>query len=413
MSNEPLIELSADDAAPVDASQVPAPPASPEAPAPQLPKEPVTAVAKLPPPPPFSFEFLAQNMRKHVDPKAPVPLRMMGAKGLVPLSPPDLCAALFLLTFDPDEAVRDTATKTASSLPDRILSMALRDEGVQPPVLGFFLRVLGDREVYAEMLILNGATPDVEVAEIAQRCSVKLAEIIGQNQLRLLRHDDVVRQLCRNPHVTAALTDSVCDFAVRSGLNLPDVPQMQEARIRLFGADQPPVDEGPTAQAILDEYEELTDETSSQPLEEGKRLTINQKILKMSVAEKIKLATKGNKEARSLLIRDSNKLVAVAVIRSPRITDGEVMAVANNRAAMDDVLRVVYSNREWLKSYPLRLALVKNAKVPMAVSMRFLNTLREAEVKELARNKNISSGVQMMAKKMMDKKNTPKKDDGH
>lgn len=366
------------------------------------------------PPPPFSADFLAQNMRKHLDVKAPVPLRMMAAKGLVPLSPPDLSAALFLLTFDPDVGVRDTALKTAATLPDRILAVVLRDEGLQPPVLGFFLQLFGDREAYAEMLILNGATPDAEVAQVALRCNLKLAETIGQNQLRLLRHDDVIRQLCLNPHANATLLDSVCDFAVRSGVNLPDVPQMKEARIRLFGPElaEKPVEEGPTADEVMAEHAELaSDETGQAPLEEGKRLSINQKILKMSVAEKIKLATKGNKEARGLLIRDSNKLVCVAVIRSPRITDGEVMAVANNRAAQEDVLRVVYNNREWLKSYPLKVALVKNPKTPMAIAMKFLNTFRESEVKDLARNKNVPSGIQMMAKKMMEKKNTPKKEE--
>jgi hypothetical protein len=353
-------------------------------------------------------------MRKHVDPKAPIPLRMMGAKALVPLNPPDMSAALFMLTFDPDPGVRETAQKSAANLPDKILGVALRDEGLQPPVLGFFLRLFGDREAYAEMLILNGNTPDEEVAEVARRCNLKLAELIGQNQLRVLRHENIIRQLCQNPNATAALTDSVCDFAVRSGLVLTDVPQMREARVRLFGpeAADEPVSEGPTADEVMAEFSELKEDgVGAPPLEEGKRLTINQKIIKMSVAEKIKLATKGNKEARGLLIRDSNKLVAVAVIRSPRITDGEVVAVANNRAAQDDVLRVVYNNREWLKSYPLKVALVKNPKVPMAIAMRFLSTLRESEVKDLSRNKNVPSGIQMMAKKMMDKKNAPKREE--
>lgn len=364
--------------------------------------------------PPITADFLPPNMRKHVDFNAPVALRVMAAKALVPLAPPDMVGVLFMLTFDPDPGVRESATKTALQLPDRILGVALRDEGIQPPVLGFFLRLLSDREVYAEALILNASTPDEDVAWVAKTCSVKLAEIIGQNQLRLLRHDEIVRQLCTNPNTTGALIDGVCDFAVRSGLQLTDVPQMREARIRVFGleaADAQP-DPGPTADQLMAEFAELAAEGEAAPtMEEGKRLTLNQKVLKMSVAEKIKLATKGNKEARGLLIRDSNKLVSLAVIHSPRITDGEVLAIANNKAATDDVLRVVYNNREWLKSYVLKLALVKNPKVPLAIGMKFLSTLRESEIKDLARNKNVPSGIQMMAKKMMDKKNAPKQEE--
>jgi hypothetical protein len=337
---------------------------------------------------------------------------MMAAKALVPLPPPDMITALYLLTSDPDEKVRATALESAGKLPDRILSSALRDEEVDPPVLGWFLDHLARQDVYAEMLVLNAATPDEAVARAAAVCGTRTAEIISQNQLRLLRHDDIVRQLCLNPSCGPALVDGVCDFCVRSGLILADVPQIRTARIRIFGpeAAEAPPDPGPTADEVIQEFVELGDDNAP-PMEEGRRLTLAQRIMKMSIAEKIKLATKGNKEARSYLLRDSNKLVSVAVIRSPKITDGEILAVANNRAAQDDVLRVVYNNREWLKDYRVKLALTKNPKVPLPVAMKFLSQLREAEVKDLARNKNVPSGVQLLARKMLDKKNAPKKED--
>ena len=355
---------------------------------------------------------LSATVKKHVDPSAPLPMRMMAAKALVPLPPPDMITALFMLTSDPDEKVRATALDSAGKLPDRILSSGLRDEEVDPPVLGWFLDRLARQDVYAEMLILNASTPDDAVARAAAHCGVRTAEIISQNQLRLLRHEDIVRQLCSNPSCGPALIDSVCDFCVRSGLVLADVPQIRAARVRIFGpeAEAAPPDLGPTADEIIAEYQELADE-GAPPMEEGKRITLAQRIMKMSIAEKIKLATKGNKEARSYLLRDSNKLVSVAVIRSPKITDGEILAVANNRAAQDDVLRVVYNNREWLKMYPVKLALTKNPKVPLPVAMKFLAQLRESEVRDLAKNKNVPSGVQLLARKMIDKKNAPKKEE--
>ncbi|WP_163992631.1 hypothetical protein [Pyxidicoccus caerfyrddinensis] len=368
------------------------------------------AVPAPPPGCPFNAEFLPPNLRKHVDPAAPVPLRMMAAKSLVPLSPSDMLGALFMLTFDPDAAVRDTATKTAANLPDRILGSAVRDEEVQPPVLGYFLGLLKAKEAYAEMLVLNASTPDDAVADVAKDCSAKLAEIVSQNQLRLLRHEDILRNLCVNPNVPVSLTDSVCDFAVRSGLVLADVPQMKTARIRLFGpeAAEAPPDPGPTAEQVLQEFQEVAGEDAA-PMEEGKRLTLAQRIMKMSIAEKIKLATLGNKEARGTLIRDTNKLVAVAVIRSPRLTDGEVLSCAANKAMMDDVLRVIYNNREWTKHQKVKLALVKNPKVPLTVTMKFLNSFRDGELKDLARDKNVPAAVQSFAKKLHEKKTAPKK----
>ena len=362
---------------------------------------------------PITSEFLAEQMRKHVDPKAPVPLRMMAAKGLVPLSPSDMVSVLFMLMYDVEANVRDTAGKTAVGLPDRIAASAFRDEQVQGPVLAWYLTLYGQHDAYAEMLILNGNTPDEAVAQLAAACSKRTAEIIGANQLRLLRTDDIIRELAKNPNATGALIDGVCDFAVRSGLNLPDVPQMKEARVRLFGPDvvTAPVDLGPTAEQIIAEYGMDASEIgrAAGPMEEGKRLTLAQQVMKMNIAEKIKLATKGNKEARSVLIRDSNKLVSVATIRSPRITEGEVLAQSLNKIAHDDVLRCIYTNREWLRKYAIKLALVKNPKVPQGVSMRLLGQLHESDVKQLSKDKNVAGSVQMMAKKQMMKKEAPKR----
>ncbi len=365
---------------------------------------------------PITDEFLPPNMKKHVDVKAPVPIRMMAAKGLVPLSPADLTSVLFMLMYDPDANVRDTAGKTAVTLPDRVTASAFRDEGVPPPVLGWFLTLYGANDQYAEMLILNGNTPDEAVATIASSCSQRTAEIIGGNQLRLLRHDDIIRQLALNPVAEGALIDGVCDFAVRSGVKLPDVPQMLAAQVRLFGpqsvvAPPPAAEATPTADELIEEYGmDQPGADKAPPLEEGKKLTLSQRIGKMNIAEKIKLATKGNKECRSILIRDSNKLVAVATIRSPRITDGEVLTQAQNKVAMEDVLRVIFSNREWIRVYAVKLALVKNPKVPTGITMKFLTQLQESDVKALARDKNVPGNIQMLAKKHIQKKEPPKKD---
>lgn len=371
---------------------------------------------------PITADFLPPNMRKHVDPAAPVPLRMMAAKALVPLAPSDMLGALFMLTFDADAAVRETASKTAAALPDRF-SAGLRDEAVAAPVLGWFLSLLSGKDALAEMLVLNPTTPDDAVAEVSRTCSAKIAEIIGQNQLRVLRSENIIRGLCSNPNASPALIDNVCDFAVRSGMAVADVPQMQAARVRVFGPSAAPPEPGPTAEEILKELEDATPKTAAGPAEakegedptaaipEAKKLSLTQRIMKMSIAQKIKLATLGNKEARSFLIRDTNKLVCTAVIRSPRITDGEVLSCATNKAVNEEVLRIIYSSREFTKNYKIKMALLKNPKLPLSVGMKFLSTLRENDVKDLSRDKNVPSALQGIAKKMMDKKNEPKKEE--
>src|SRR5256885_2796957 len=109
---------------------------------------------------PLPLDVLPGNFQKHVDPKMSVALRMMGAKALVPMNPKDMATALFMLTFDVDETVRQTAVKNAAGLPDRILSVALRDEGADPTVLDYYAAALAEKPEYLEMLVLNPSTAD-------------------------------------------------------------------------------------------------------------------------------------------------------------------------------------------------------------------------------------------------------------
>jgi hypothetical protein len=356
---------------------------------------------------PLSLESLSRALHKHVDEKAPIPLRMMGAKGLVPaVAPNDLATMLYFLSFDPDPGVRETAVKSAAGLPERIWSAALRSEDLEAPVLDWMADRLGTGAVAMQAILLNPATSDETVARLAPSVPTALVEIIRQNELRLLRHDDIVRGLCRNPNALASTIDGACDFCVRNGLVLLDVPQMIEAHRRVHGTDPSARPAEDSAAVLMAEYgAELAhdaEEKGSMPPptaeQEAKRLNMTQRVLKMSVAEKIKLATLGNREARTLLLRDSNRLVSLAAAQSPRMTDGEILGLANSKTSSADVLRYIYESREFLKVYAVRTALVHNPKVPLPTALRFLPTLQERDIKELSRDRNVPATVQAQAK---------------
>jgi hypothetical protein len=362
---------------------------------------------------PLTLEALPKPLQKHVDPAAPMPLRMMGAKGLVPaVAPVDLTTLLFMLTFDPDAAVKETAAKTAEGLPDKIWGVALRSEGLKPAVLDWLADRFAGKEAALELVLLNPSTADETIARLGAGLPQRLAEIVRQNELRLLRHDGIIRALCQNPNALASTVDGACDFCVRNGLTLLDVPQLVEAHKRIHGVDPTPPPPQETAAGLMAEYaQELAHDAGAEAPphaetaeETQKKLTITQRIARMSVSEKIKLATLGNKEARTLLLRDSNKLVCMAAATSPRITDGEIIGLANSRTANADVLRYIYSNREFLRTYAIKIALVKNPKVPLPTALKLLQTLQEKDIKELSRDRNVPQTVQSQAKAWMMKK---------
>src|SRR5512137_2689557 len=364
---------------------------------------------------PLPLEALSQALHRHVDEKSPVVIRMMGAKGLVPaVAPGDLATLLYFLSFDPDPGVRETAAKTAAGLPERVWSAALRSEGLDAPVLDWLADRMESASAALQAILLNPATSDETVARLAPFVPAPLVEIIRQNELRLLRHDDIVRGLCQNPNAPASTTDGACDFCVRNGLVLLDVPQLVEAHRRVHGTDPAAKAQEDSAARLMDEYRaELAhevdgDATTSMPPptpeQEQKRQNMTQRVLKMSVAEKIKLATLGNREARTLLLRDSNRLVSLAAAQSPRMTDGEILGLANSKTASADVLRYIYEGRDFTKIYALRAALVRNPKVPLPTALKFLPTLQEKDIKELARDRNVPATVQAQAKAWMEKR---------
>ena len=362
---------------------------------------------------PLPLDVLPKPLQKHADPKAPAPLRLMGAKGLVPaVAAADLVTLLCVLSYDDDAGVAAAAVKTAEGLPDKIFGVALRSEGLRGPVLDWLADRFASNEAALELILLNAATPDETMARVALTASQKLGEIIRQNELRLLRHDPIIRALCRNPHALASTIDGACDFCVRNGLTLLDVPQLVEAHRRVHGVD--PVqraEDAETAERLMAEYRQ---ELATEPVEgargpEGeeeasRKLNMTQRIIKMSVSEKIKLATLGNKEARTLLLRDSNKLVCMAAATSPRITDGEILGLANSRTVQADVLRYIYSNSEFTKTYAIKASLVKNPKVPLPFALKMMFTLQEKDIKELARDRNVPQTIQSQAKAFMMKK---------
>ena len=384
------------------------------------------ATAAAPAACPVPLSALPSNFQKHVDPNAPVPLRMMGAKGLVPMGPKEMATALFMLTFDADAAIREAATKSATGLPDRILSVALRDETVDSPVLDYYADAFTGRDEYLEMLVLNPATPDATVQRITARADERIVEIVAQNQLRMLRHADIVRALVNNAAARPSTVDNICDFCVRSGLLLEDLPAFRAARRRIHGgseqddalakkvaAEQQSAEA--RAEAALEQMgATAADAAEDRPVpagspdeqeEEKKKLSITQQIMKLSIAKKIEWANKkGNREVRSILLRDPNKLVQLAVMQSPRITDGEVAKVALSRTAPQEVLQYIYNNRQLMKNYQIKVNLINNPKMPVGVSMRFLSSLRMAEVKAVAKNKNVPHGLATAAKKLVEKK---------
>lgn len=170
----------------------------------------------------------------------------------------------------------------------------------------------------------------------------------------------------------------------------------------------------PSATALADGDTPLLDtsppeepEPDEPPAPEGKEQPATiQKIAMMTVAQRMQLAMKGTREERAILVRDNNKIVAVAVLSSPKMTETEVESIAKMASLSDEILRMIANTRAWVKNYQVVLALTNNPKTPVAVSMNLLQRLNDRDMRMLSTNRNIPEILRITARKklIIDKK---------
>jgi hypothetical protein len=124
-------------------------------------------------------------------------------------------------------------------------------------------------------------------------------------------------------------------------------------------------------------------------------------IVGMTIGQKIKLALRGNHDARTILIRDTNKLIRRFVLLNPRISDNEIIAIAKNKSADDELIRMVTERREWMRNYQVRLGLATNPKTALPVALRQIPTLDERDVRNIAKSKNVPQAVAAHARRLI------------
>ena len=132
---------------------------------------------------------------------------------------------------------------------------------------------------------------------------------------------------------------------------------------------------------ILEPYKEFTPE---------QRQNLSKYVIKMSIPEKIRLAILGNQEARNILIHDPNKVIPLAVLRNPKVSENEALLYAQLRTLPDDVLVAISKHKVWIKNYPIKLALISNPKTPLPLAIKLLDHLHDRDLQNLARSKAIS-----------------------
>jgi hypothetical protein len=378
---------------------------------------------------------------------APKQARVAAARGLLPLAQEELLELLVALRADEDSDVAGAADETLSAQEADTLSAAASSAETPQPVLAYLSTRTDLGRAAQEALALNASTPDAAVASLARDTREgSVLDVISINQQRLIREpriiDAVLANPARTPDSERRVRETRREFfeKERGARQVADEMRARgmNAAAEFFESAESAVEEGGLsledawliAQHIevsdddVDDswlpsewLEELMEETFEQreaaaarlvaeaAAEVGaaaapERVALIRRIMLMKVKDRMKLGMKGDREARSILIRDSNRIVAQAVINNPRITDQEVEAIAAMRTVSDEVLRLIGMNRAWARQYPIIHNLARNPRTPLATAMTILLRLQTKDLKNLSQNRNVPEAVRRQAMRL-------------
>jgi hypothetical protein len=378
---------------------------------------------------------------------APQGAKMAAARGLLPLDQADMLEALVALRESDDAGIARAAQETlASQEPETLLGIASSKE-IAPSVLGYFAARSDVGRAVHEAITLNARTPDEAMALLASTTTDgALLELITVNQQRLIRAPAIIEAVINNPARTPEAERRVREtrrefFEKERGAQ--QIAEELRARGQVAAAEFMETAEsvsGPEALTIddawliaqhievsdaeiddswlaLERFEELLEESYEQRVanaeriiadarNEGKellpeRISLIRRVMMMTVKDRVKLGLKGDREARAILIRDSNRVVAAAVIHNPRVTDQEVENIASMRTVSDEVLRIIAMNRAWARSYPIILNLARNPRTPIPTAINILPRIHSKDLQHISQNRNVSEAVRRQAQRLV------------
>ncbi|MEO8359827.1 MAG: hypothetical protein ABI672_07345 [Vicinamibacteria bacterium] len=347
----------------------------------------------------------------------PLEVRMMAAEGALPLKPEDLVDLLEVMHRDPVADVAALATKTFSEMSADTLLPLIKARDTPAAVLTWTLEVHTDPKIL-EACLQNTATPDEAIAEKAPRLSESLAELVVINQTRLLRFAPLLGQIESNQNLSRDQKRRLGELRETFSIGMENANEAQapppapvqpvvqaSAPVPQPEAVVEAVPEVPAAVVAENELEIKPEEAEAMLTEDEKKdekaVSKLQRLFTLTTGKKVKAALTEDAQARSFLIRDPNRLVALAVLGSPKITEAEIDQFASMKNVSDEVLRRIGTNRDWTKKYTVISALVKNPRTPMPIAMGFVSRLQPRDIKALSVDRNVPEAIRKSAQRFV------------
>jgi len=384
---------------------------------------------------------------------APRPAQLAAARGVLPLPQTDLLEILVALAKQTDPEIAESAAVTLASQDKSGLEDAVKSNEIAPQVLAYFAEQDSVPKQIHEAILNNPNTPTASIINFVHHTTNgELLEVISFNQQLLIGTPQIIDAIIANPYRTAEaerrtteikreffekergaqqianelrargktaaaefieqaeFADNLQATASKTNLSFEDAILLAE-HIEVPDSE---TDDSWLSLAFIEELYEETEEQrelivnkilgelSSEDDEiSGERVSMINRILRMGMKDRVKLAAKGDREARNILIRDPNRIVAQAVIGNARITEQEVEKIAGMRSVPEDVLRQIAINRNWARNYSISHKLAQNPRTPLANVISILMRLQLRDLQALIKNRNVSDAVRKQSLRLV------------
>jgi hypothetical protein len=303
------------------------------------------------------------------------------------------------------------------------------DPNTPKEILDYLISPKNLRPVLLPALLVNPAISDAALVELAASGPREAVDVMLKTP-RVEQSSVILEALHSNPHMAAIHdgpeggdspnTDDVLDEdlaayltehaeeiaaqekpfqpigGIHESILEPDEP---EAKAAAAGANGDPTPAAGKPTSVKKAHAASDDQRGS----------ALQKISRLDVKGRIQLAMKGSKEERSILVRDGTKVVALAVLDSPKITDGEVEKFAGQKNVLESVLRGITMKRRFMKNYNVVRNLTCNPRTPLDVALGLMKNILVNDLKSISGNKDVSETIRKLALKLYKQKKDPAK----
>ena len=364
-----------------------------------------------------------------------VTVKMQLAQGQGCTSDEEALSVLMILAQDTDPSVSALAQSAFQSWDEKRLGVALTRQ-THGKVLEFVVQFLPAYARVDEYIFQSANLNERTAKLIAQRANKESCEHISNTRQTFLLYPVVFWSLKSNPNCSAVVLERLEAMlkqqqafveapstakVVQKKPKLPIDNILMEVMAAVQSRPSPALQKALSSQLFLSAPvtsmgsvevepfqftfdEQDTFDFDASLVEDGdaaddENMSLEKRIREMPVGKRIKLAYKGNKEARSILIRDTNKSVSVAVLKSGKVNAGEAAIYAANRNLSDEVIRTICATKEYMRKQNVRMALVGNPKTPTKVAMGILMTLGKKDLQALAKNRSVSGTISKAALK--------------